>query len=91
MQELELLNDKLDILLKKYTALQAENNRLKETVGQQLKSIETLNANLASLEESMTANRIGDNLGDDNEKNAMRKQLDNVIGEIDKILTTLND
>lgn len=90
MQELQLLNDKLDVLLKKYAALQVENARLKETIGQQLRSIETLNANLASLEQNMTATHIGI-VGGDKEKDAMRKQLDNVIGEIDKILTTLND
>lgn len=91
MQELQLLNDKLDILLRKYSALQAENERLKETIAQQLSSIETLNTNLASLEKSMVAVKIGGTLSDDKEKDAMRRQLDNVIVEIDKILTSLND
>ena len=91
MQELQLLNDKLDILLRKYTALQAENERLKETIAQQLSSIETLNVNLASLEKSMVAVKISGTLSDDKEKDAMRRQLDNVIVEIDKILTSLND
>lgn len=91
MQELQLLNDKLEVLLKKYAALQAENLRLKEQVGQQLQSIETLNTKLATLEESMAARHIGNTAADDKEKEAVRKQLDNVISEIDKILTSLND
>ena len=91
MQELQLLNDKLEALLKKYAALQAENLRLKEQVGQQLRSIETLNTKLAALEESMVAKQIGNTMADDKEKETVRKQLDNVIGEIDKILTSLND
>ena len=91
MQELQLLNDKLDTLLKKYTALQAENECLKETVAQQLSSMETLNANLAVLEKSVTAATIGSSAADAKEKDAMRKQLDNLILEIDKILTSLND
>ena len=92
MQELQLLNDKLEALLKKYAALQAENVRLKEQVGQQMRSIETLNTKLATLEESMLARQIGgSSVADDKEKQAVRKQLDNVIGEIDKILTSLND
>ena len=70
---------------------QAENERLKETIAQQLSSIETLNTNLASLEKSMVAVKIGGTLSDDKEKDAMRRQLDNVIVEIDKILTSLND
>jgi hypothetical protein len=37
------------------------------------------------------AKQISNSMGDDKEKNAVRKQLDHVIGEIDKILTSLND
>lgn len=91
MQELQLLNDKLDALLKKYTAVQAENLRLKEQAGQQLKEIETLHTKLAALEESAAARQINNSMADAKEKDAVRKQLDHVIGEIDKILTSLND
>ncbi|MBS1687489.1 MAG: hypothetical protein JSS96_02095 [Bacteroidetes bacterium] len=91
MQELQLLNEKLDLLLKKYTALQAENVRLKETVSKQLKSIEGLNSKLSSLEENIGSAQIGKAVISNEEKNGVRKQIDNVIGEIDKILNTLND
>jgi predicted RNase H-like nuclease (RuvC/YqgF family) len=91
MQELQLLNEKLDLLLKKYTALQAENKRLKDTVSQQLKSIEMLNGKLSSLEDNMQATQIGKAVINTDEKAGVRKQIDNVISEIDKILNTLND
>ncbi len=91
MQELTLLNDKLDRLLKKYMELQAENKRLKETVNTQLKSIETLNGKLALLEENMMAASIGTAMLNDGEKQVVKKQLDSVLAEIDKILATLND
>jgi len=91
MQELQLLNEKLDLLLKKYTALQAENSRLKETVSKQLKSIEGLNSKLSSLEENIGSAQIGKAVISNDEKNGVRRQIDNVIGEIDKILNTLND
>ena len=91
MQELTLLNDKLDRLLKKYTELQAENKRLKETVNTQLKSIETLNGKLALLEENMMVASIGTAMLNDGEKQVVKKQLDSVLAEIDKILATLND
>jgi len=91
MQELQLLNEKLDLLLKKYTALQAENARLKDTVSKQLKSIEGLNSKLSSLEENIGSAQIGKAVISNDEKNGVRKQIDNVIGEIDKILNTLND
>ncbi|OJW84568.1 MAG: hypothetical protein BGO69_07545 [Bacteroidetes bacterium 46-16] len=91
MQELELLNKKLNTLLQKYTALQAENKHLKTTLAQQTKSMEALNGRLAGLEQNMVATRIGKDVLKDDEKDAMKKQLDTVIGEIDKILATLND
>ena len=91
MQELQLLNTKLDLLLKKYAALQSENKRLKQTITQQTKSIENLNSKLSELEQNMVAVQMGRSLLNDEEKIKMRKQLDNVIGEIDKILNTLND
>jgi predicted RNase H-like nuclease (RuvC/YqgF family) len=91
MQELELLSNKLDTLLKKYAALQAENKGLNETVNAQQKSIEQLNSKLAAMEERVAVAHIGKATGDDTEREALRKQLDGVIGEIDKILTTIND
>ena len=91
MQELELLNTKLDLLVQKYTALQAENKRLKGNLAQQTKTMEALNGKLASLEQNMAATHIGKDILKDEEKETVKKQLDTVIGEIDKILATLND
>ena len=39
----------------------------------------------------MIAVQIGQSVLDSSEKTNMRKQLDGILGEIDKILTTLND
>jgi len=91
MQELRLLDERLSSLLKKYAAIEAENKRLKQTVAQQLQSIEGLNKKLTELEEKMIAVQIGQSVLDSSEKTNMRKQLDGILGEIDKILTTLND
>ena len=91
MQELQTLNDKLDVLLKKYITLQAENKRLKDTVAKQAESLAGMNGKLADLEQNMVAVQIGKSVLSEEERQNMRKQLDNVIGEIDKILTTLND
>ncbi|MBA3829150.1 MAG: hypothetical protein H0X33_09460 [Taibaiella sp.] len=92
MQALYLLSEKLDVLLKKYASLQAENTRLKATVSKQISSIEALNAKLAALEEQTGAAAIAQGIAtDDHDKENMRKQLDTVISDIDKILNTLND
>ncbi len=90
MHELDTLNEKLDLLLKKYVALQAENKSLKETIGKQQKETAALNEKLVRLEEKNAHAGLSTALADE-DKDAMRKQLDSVIGEIDKILITLND
>jgi hypothetical protein len=91
MQELSLLNDKLDALLKKYALLQAENNRLRTTVADQKKEIETLSGKLTLLEENLMAAQMSTSLLNETDKEVVKKQLDTVLGEIDKLLATLND
>jgi predicted RNase H-like nuclease (RuvC/YqgF family) len=91
MQALDLLNSKIDMLLKKYAALEAENKRLKTTIAAQDKTVELLTKKLASLDQGMVSVHLGQVVTDEDEKEHMRRQLDNVIAEIDKILTTLND
>lgn len=91
MQELNLLNDKVDALLKKYADLQAENKRLKDAVGLKEDLIEAMSNKLASLEENVMATSIGTSVLNDKDKEIVKKQLDTVLGEIDKILATLND
>lgn len=91
MQELQLLQDKLGILLKKYNILKAENAKLKGVIAEQLNSIEKLDKKLTGIEEEMVALQMGKTVLQGNEKEDMRRQLDNVIGEIDKILNALNE
>ena len=91
MQVLDQLNKKVDSLLKKYATLEAENKRLKETIAAEVKKTHAMNRKLASLEQSMVSVHIGKAVDNEDEKENMRQQLDNVIGEIDKILNTLND
>jgi cell division septum initiation protein DivIVA len=91
MEALDLLNSKIDTLLKKHAALEAENHRLKETIAGHDKTVDDLRKKIASLENGMVSVHIGKTVDDDDEKANMRAQLDTVILEIDKILNTLND
>jgi len=90
MQELQLLNEKLNQLLKKHAALQAENKRLQATVSEHKGVMDKLNKKLSGLEEGLIATHISTGMNGE-QKLGMRKQLDTVINEIDKILNTLND
>jgi cell division septum initiation protein DivIVA len=91
MEALDLLNSKIDQLLKKHAAAEAENKRLRETIAGLESKAEGLHKKIASLEQSMVSVRLGKAVDDEEERDNMRQQLDNVISEIDKILHTLND
>jgi hypothetical protein len=91
MQALDELNRKLGMLLKKHAALEAENERLRDTVARFEKSEGILTKQLASLEKDMVSVRLSPDAGNEEERQNMRRQLDMVITEIDRILNTLND
>ena len=91
MQELEKLNDKIEKLLKKHADAKTDNQHLKELVSAQAKQIESLVVQLAQHEQQTMATGIGSAVHDDKERGVMRKQLDTVLADIDKILATLND
>ncbi len=91
MQELTLLHSKLDKLLKKYAALQAEKESLQQALHEQKAELQQLNKKVALLEEQVTTAQTADVLATKGDKNAMRKQLNSLIGDIDKLLASLND
>lgn len=91
MQELTLLHTKLDKLLKKYAALQAEKDGLLATLRRQNEDMQQLNKKVAALEEELNLAKTGDVITDKDDKAAVRKQLNSLIGDIDKLLASLND
>jgi hypothetical protein len=91
MQALDELNRKLNTLIKKHTALEAENKRLKDTIARQAVAEDKLKKQLASLEQNMVSVNLGGTVSDVEEKDNMRRQLDGLIAEIDGLLNTLND
>lgn len=91
MDAINILNSKLDLLLKKHAASEADNKRLRAIIDGQNKVIQTLNKKITSLESNMVSVNLGSTNITDEEKQNMRTQLDALIAEIDKILNTLND
>lgn len=91
MHELTTLHTKLDKLLKKYTALQAEKEALQQTLHAQNEKVDLLNKKLAVLEEEVNLAKTGDAISGKDDKSAVRKQLNALIGDIDKLLASLND
>lgn len=91
MELLVNLNERIDLLLRKYTAMQAENDRLRDLLAGQTAEITKLNATLAAMEEKILAMQIGQGVTDDKEKEKLKAQLDKLIAEIDHLLISLND
>ncbi len=91
MQALDNLSKKINLLLKKQAALEAENNRLKTIIAAHQETEMKLNAQLASLDNNLVSVRIDNKAENTEEKENMVRQLDKLIQEIDIILNTLND
>jgi|GEM_PF-467407 hypothetical protein len=91
MHEIETLHERLNLLLKRYGQLQQENSKLKKTVSEQLNTLDVLNKKMILLEENMLALQISKKGESPEDSVLLRKQIDNVIAEIDKILETLHD
>ena len=91
MEALDNLSKKINLLLKKQAALEAENNRLKSIIAAHEETEKKLNAQLASLDNNLVSVRIDNKTENTEEKENMVRQLDKLIQEIDIILNTLND
>ncbi len=91
MQDLDVLNDKLELLLTKYAALKQERDHLQGTIVKQNKLIEELNNKLIVLEDNLEAKKTSAGIADEKDKKAMKKQIDALIGDVDKIMATLDD
>jgi soluble cytochrome b562 len=91
MEVLNELNSKVNLLLKRYAMLEAENKKLKATIEALSEKEKHMVAHIASLQDRMVSVNLNGTVTDDSEKAEMRKQLDILIGDIDRILNTLND
>lgn len=91
MEALDLLKSKLEALLKKYSALEADNARLRATIEGQNKAIQKLNKKISIMDSGMVSVQLGATTINEDDKENMRRQLDTVIADIDNILNTLND
>ena len=89
MNPLEQLKEKVGMLIKKAAALEKENAQLKVAMAKQQRELEQARRNAGGAD-AVGAFLSSDAVGEA-ERHAMLENLDVVIGEIDKILATLND
>ena len=91
MNGLDTLKERVDALLKSYAALLRERNALRKELKGKEQQQQDLAERLRVAEEELLALQIGKAIPDAAARTRNRKKLDAVIGQIDKILTSLND
>ncbi len=91
MEGIKALHDRVNTLLKRYSSVLHERESLRKELGTLRAENEELRAQLRQTEEGLLALQISQSMPDAALREQSRKKLDAVIGEIDKILTTLND
>lgn len=91
MQELELLQQKLDALLKRFAALQAENERLEKGRQQLSGVIAAQQDKLSILETALKSRSVALSASDmtEEQKANFKQHLEQLIGEIDKNIEML--
>jgi uncharacterized coiled-coil DUF342 family protein len=91
MEALESLKEKLGQLLKKHNATRAENKKLSARVAELTAENRELNRKITSMEKGLVSVRLNEPGMEDEGRDNMRRQLDTVIADIDKLLESLND
>ncbi len=91
MEGMEALHDRVNALLRRHSLVVRERDALKKELSELREEKEALRSMLRLSEEELLAARISQAIPDDAARAQSRKKLDAVIGEIDKILTSLND
>ncbi len=90
MKELELLQQKLEHLLKSYTALQPTATRLEATNAKQAATIEEQQGKIESLQKELQLKSVAISATySAPEKELLKQHLDQVIAEIEKNLELL--
>jgi chromosome segregation ATPase len=87
---LQGLQEKLQVLLKNYAALEKENQQLKSKMGQAEQQEQKMAAQLKELETKLAAASLHQSNMDPADKAKLMKQIDQYIKEIDHSIQNLN-
>ncbi len=87
---LQGLQEKLQVLLKNYAALEKENQQLKNNMGQVEQQEQKMAAQLKELETKLAAASLRQSNMDPADKAKLMKQIDQYIKEIDHSIQNLN-
>lgn len=88
MKELESLQQKLEQLIKRYSALKAENERLEKMNAKQTEIIKAHEEKISALATELQMNSVAVAASGD-ERQKLKQHLDSVIKEIEKNIELL--
>jgi glycerate-2-kinase len=91
MEGLNVLRNKVEALLRQHAAVKTALAEKTSALKAKEEELDIMRVQLHKAEERLLALEIGHAIPDAESRAASRRQLDAVIGEIDKILMTLND
>ncbi len=89
MNELDLLHERLDQLLKRFTSVKVDNERLGNIVRQQSQQINKQKGQIARLEEALHAVQVASSVSSEQDKENLKKHLEKVIRVIEKNIEML--
>lgn len=89
--QLKSIQDKLQLLMKQYQALQKENQQLKSDLAEQAEMLEQRAAEVHALNQQLDGAQIGAQSGNAEQREELQKRIDTYLKEIEKCLSLLND
>jgi chromosome segregation ATPase len=90
-EQLKRISDKLQSLLKKYEALQSENERLMAELMPAKKREMALLEQIASLEQKVMVLKVSGGTMNDDDKKELDKKLHSYLKEIDRCIVMLSE
>lgn len=90
-QYLKRIHDKLQQLLKKYNAIQKENNRLKTELDAALKKINTQQKNTDELKQQISILKISTAEMNEADKKEFEKRINAYLKDIDRCIALLGE
>ena len=90
-EHIKLINNKLQVLIKNYVALQHENEANKLLLKKAAEKEINLNNTIESLQQKIFILRASLSKMDEDEKKQFEKKLDNYVKEIEKCITALSE
>jgi chromosome segregation ATPase len=90
-QQFNTINDKLQLLLKQFSKLQKENQRLNEALKEYRQKEEALEHHIQELQQQVAVLKMGTGAMDEKDKKHFERKLNQYIKEVDRCIAFLSE